>query len=90
MDEPTSGLDFGNRLQLIEQVKQLACGGLGVVMATHFPEHALACRAHVVMVHGGAVWRQGDCHQLIRPDTLATLYDVPPSSIPPLPPPSPP
>jgi iron complex transport system ATP-binding protein len=83
MDEPASGLDFGNRLQLIEQVKRLADDGLGIVMATHFPEHALDCRAHVVMIHQETVWRQAPCDRLICPDTLATLYNVPPSSIPP-------
>ncbi|MDR3129446.1 MAG: ABC transporter ATP-binding protein [Tannerellaceae bacterium] len=76
MDEPTSGLDFGNRIQLINQVKQLSQDGLGVIMATHFPEHAISCRSRVVMIDGGAIWRQGTYDTLIRSEILGLLYNI--------------
>ncbi|MDR3126905.1 MAG: ABC transporter ATP-binding protein [Tannerellaceae bacterium] len=77
MDEPTSGLDYGNRIQLIDQVKQLSGEGLGVIMATHFPEHAVMCQSRVVMISGGTVWRQDSSEALIRPEILSLLYDIP-------------
>jgi iron complex transport system ATP-binding protein len=77
MDEPTSGLDFGNRIQLIDQVKQLSRDGLGVIMATHFPEHAVTCHSHVVMIDCGTIWRQDTCETLIRPQVLSLLYNIP-------------
>jgi ABC-type cobalamin/Fe3+-siderophores transport system ATPase subunit len=41
MDEPTAALDFGNQLMVLSQIQKLAKRGLGIIMASHFPDHAL-------------------------------------------------
>ena len=50
MDEPTSSLDYGNQMRVLGQVKSLSEEGMGVIMTSHFPDHAyLACTKAVVM-----------------------------------------
>lgn len=50
MDEPTSSLDYGNQMRVLGQVKSLSEEGVGVIMTSHFPDHAyLACTKAVVM-----------------------------------------
>jgi len=48
MDEPTASLDFGNQVRVLEQVRALAAGGIGVVMSTHDPDQA----DHLRLVYG--------------------------------------
>ncbi len=40
MDEPTAALDFGNQLLVLSYISKLAESGLGIIMASHFPDHA--------------------------------------------------
>lgn len=41
MDEPTASLDFGNQLRILDTVRRLADRGIGVLLSTHQPQHAL-------------------------------------------------
>lgn len=41
LDEPTAHLDFGNQYRFIQLVKKFTKNGMGVLMTTHFPDHAL-------------------------------------------------
>ncbi|MCL6449983.1 MAG: ABC transporter ATP-binding protein [Acetobacteraceae bacterium] len=51
-DEPTGNLDTGNRDALIALLAQLHAAGLAVVLATHDPAVAAACRRCVTLVDG--------------------------------------
>ncbi len=50
LDEPTSNLDFGNQMHVLKQIKRLAEGGMGVIMTTHFPDHAYLCSSQVALI----------------------------------------
>ena len=50
LDEPTSNLDFGNQMRVLSQIKRLAETGLGVIMTTHFPDHAYLCSTQVALM----------------------------------------
>jgi iron complex transport system ATP-binding protein len=76
MDEPTSGLDFGNQIKIISQVNELKYDSMGVLMATHSPDHAFLCRAGVMVAHNGKIWKTGDCNQIITENVLKEIYDV--------------
>ena len=43
MDEPTASLDFGNQYAVLDRVRRLSDGGMGVLMVTHDPDHAFFC-----------------------------------------------
>ncbi|MDR2138170.1 MAG: ABC transporter ATP-binding protein [Tannerella sp.] len=76
MDEPSSHLDFGNQVKLIRQVNALKDDSLGILMATHSPDHAFMCGAEVAVVHRGAVRPQGDCNRVITEAVLKEVYGV--------------
>ncbi|MDR2765565.1 MAG: ABC transporter ATP-binding protein [Tannerella sp.] len=76
MDEPTSNLDYGNQIKLIRQVNELKNDSLGILMATHSPDHAFMCDADVMVVHDGTVRPQGNCNRIITEAVLKELYGV--------------
>lgn len=71
MDEPTASLDFGNQIEITNQVNSLRSEQLGIVMATHSPEHALMCDADVAVLHQGRLWKQ-----MISDELLTEIYGV--------------
>lgn len=77
LDEPTSHLDFGNQMLILETVGELARGsGLAVIMATHFPDHALLISNKVALMHGGRFAATGRPQDVISEDSLKALYGV--------------
>lgn len=76
MDEPTSGLDFGNQIQIINKVNELKNEALGILMATHSPDHAFMCNADVAVVHGKRIRQQGDCNQIVTEKILKEIYGI--------------
>ena len=40
MDEPTSNLDYGNQVRVLKHIKKLAERDIGIIMTSHFPDHA--------------------------------------------------
>jgi iron complex transport system ATP-binding protein len=76
MDEPASSLDFGNQIRIISQVNRLKNDSLGILMATHSPDHAFMCHAEVMVVHNGEVWKTGHCDRIITEKVLKEIYDA--------------
>ncbi|MDR3253209.1 MAG: ABC transporter ATP-binding protein [Tannerella sp.] len=76
MDEPTSGLDFGNQIKIINQVNELKNDSLGILMATHSPDHAFMCDAGVVVVHREEIRQHEDCNRMITEEILKEIYSV--------------
>lgn len=76
MDEPASNLDFGNQIRIITQVNRLKDDSLGILMATHSPDHAFMCNAGVMVVHSGKIWKSGGCNRIITEDVLKEIYGV--------------
>lgn len=76
MDEPTSGLDFGNQIRIINRVNELKNDALGILMATHSPDHAFMCRADTLVVHNKVIWRQGYCNSTVTEDVLKEIYGI--------------
>jgi iron complex transport system ATP-binding protein len=76
MDEPASSLDFGNQIRIITQVNRLKDDSLGILMATHSPDHAFMCNADVMVVHNGKVWKSGNCNRIITEKVLKEVYDA--------------
>jgi iron complex transport system ATP-binding protein len=76
MDEPAASLDFGNQIRIITQVNRLKDDALGILMATHSPDHAFMCNADVAVVHGGKIWPQGNCNRILTEEVLKEVYDA--------------
>jgi iron complex transport system ATP-binding protein len=76
MDEPTASLDFGNQVKVLEQVIALARGGIGVLLSTHDPDHALLCGDRVALLHGGTLAALGPPREVLTPEALRRAYGV--------------
>ncbi|MFP5072215.1 ABC transporter ATP-binding protein [Pseudonocardia nantongensis] len=71
LDEPASALDLNNQARLLELLRRLADGGLGIVMTTHHPDHALEIADTVVLM-------QADATATVGPPTICS--PTPPSA----------
>jgi iron complex transport system ATP-binding protein len=76
MDEPAASLDFGNQIRIVAQVNRLKDRALGIVMATHSPDHAFMCNADVAVIHNGKVSQPDNCNRILTEKTLRKVYDV--------------
>jgi len=77
LDEPTSHLDFGNQMLILDTIRQLALDeNLAVIMATHFPDHALLASNKVVLMKDGHFMAAGLPEEVITEENLKRLYGV--------------
>ncbi|MCP5419104.1 MAG: ABC transporter ATP-binding protein [Gammaproteobacteria bacterium] len=76
MDEPTASLDFGNQVRVLQHIKALARQGIGIVLSTHDPDHALACADRVALLHEGRLVRLGPPAEIITSESLRLIYGV--------------
>ncbi|SHN67894.1 ABC transporter ATP-binding protein [Desulfitobacterium chlororespirans] len=76
MDEPTTALDFGNQQLVLNQVHQLSQQGLGIIMSSHFPDHAFLYSHKVLMLKNGGIYAMGAPAEVISEQTLRDLYRV--------------
>lgn len=76
MDEPTASLDFGNRVKLLREIRHLADSGLGVVLSTHDPDHALQIADQVVLLHQGRALTAGPPAETVTSENLRQVYGV--------------
>jgi iron complex transport system ATP-binding protein len=77
LDEPTSHLDFGNQTRILSTIRQLTeKTGLAVMMATHYPDHALSVADRVVLMKDGGVLTEGSPDSTITESNLKTLYGI--------------
>lgn len=75
MDEPTSNLDFGNQVRVLSQVNRLAEDGIGVLMTTHFPDHAFLCSSTVgLLMKDGFL--NGLADRVVTEENLRKAYGV--------------
>ncbi len=76
MDEPTASLDFGNQVRVLQQVRKLANAGLGVVLSTHNPDHALACASQVLVLADGGLQAAGCPDSVLTAELLSKIYQA--------------
>lgn len=74
MDEPTASLDFGNQHVVMAQMRKLADAGMGVLMVTHDPDHALFCADRVLVVQGGSITHDGAPGEVIDSECMQAIY----------------
>jgi iron complex transport system ATP-binding protein len=74
LDEPTASLDFGNQLRVLSEVRRLRDDGIGILMSTHQPEHALEVADRIALLEAGRIVAQGPPRETATPEGLARLY----------------
>ncbi len=65
LDEPTRGMDHTHKLALVQRLKQLAAGGVAVIVATHDTDFAAEFAARVVLMGKGVVIADGSAAEVL-------------------------
>lgn len=76
MDEPASNLDFSNQKKLLEVVKSLSTMNVGIIMASHSPEHAFACCNKALLIGKDKTWIYGAVDQVVTSEKLSQAFGV--------------
>lgn len=76
LDEPTSHLDFGNQYRLLNILKKLSMKNMGIIMTTHYPDHALSYGNQVAILNHGTLEHTGKPQEVVTPETLRELYGL--------------
>lgn len=76
LDEPTAHLDFGNQFKFVQLVDRLRERGVGVLMTTHFPDHALLLDCETAILSAGGVVAQGPAREVVTEEALRRIYDI--------------
>ena len=74
LDEPTAHLDFGNQHRFLELVLRLQERGMGIIMSTHSPDHALMLKGTTLILKSGRLWHSGLAENVITEATMSELY----------------
>jgi len=77
LDEPTASLDPGHRLAVMRLLRDLAGGGIGIVIALHDLNDALRFADHAVLLKGGRLHDQGSPQSVLTSEALARVYEAP-------------
>lgn len=75
-DEPLANLDPGHQIDMLDLLRAQADIGKGVVAVLHDLHHAVHYADHVVLLHKGRIFAQGDVMAVITPANLAQIYGI--------------
>ena len=76
MDEPASNLDFENQKKVLESLKQLSGTGIGVILSTHSPNHALYCDMELILIDKKKKIHTGKIKDILNDQLLRDTYGV--------------
>lgn len=77
MDEPTSNLDYGNQLKVMAHIRNIAEEHrIGIVLTTHYPNHALLYATEVLALNRQSGYRLGTPEEVITEAYLQQTYQV--------------
>lgn len=76
MDEPTSNLDYGNQCLVLQKIKRLKDQQIGILMATHSPDHAFMVGSQVVVLKGEGIHKMGPPEKVLTCEVLRRTYGV--------------
>ncbi|MBU5434626.1 ABC transporter ATP-binding protein [Pseudoflavonifractor sp. MSJ-37] len=77
MDEPTANLDYGNQVKILRVVDELAQSGYGILMTSHYPDHAFLVCTKAVLMRDGRVMAWGAPGDVVTTEALTALYQTP-------------
>lgn len=76
LDEPTSHLDFGNQYRFLHLVDRLRAEGRGVIMTTHFPDHALELGGTTAVLKDKSILAVGSASEVVTAPVLSDIYQL--------------
>jgi iron complex transport system ATP-binding protein len=77
LDEPTAHLDFGRQYRFLDILHLLKKQGIGILMTSHFPDHALRAADTTAILKDGTFAHIGPSADVVTSENLTALYNVP-------------
>ena len=77
LDEPTAHRERGNAHRFLDLVLRLYAQGIGILMTTHFPDHALYLRAQTLVLKDKIRWKHGAVEDVIDEASMTELCELP-------------
>ena len=77
LDEPTAALDYSNQIRILQTIRSLSDEGYGILMTSHFPDHAFLSCNQAVLIRDGLILESGDPKTVVTSHSLSELYQVP-------------
>jgi iron complex transport system ATP-binding protein len=75
-DEPSNALDIGAQMQLRDTMRELARGGLGILLVTHHVSEIIPEIERVVLLREGRVIADGPKKQILTAGQLSSLFNT--------------
>ena len=75
-DEPSNALDIGAQMQLRDTMRELAQGGLGILLVTHHVSEIIPEIERVVLLREGRVMADGPKEQVLTSNRLSSLFNT--------------
>lgn len=76
LDEPTASLDYGNQIQVLSQVRELANEGYTVIQTTHDPETAYMFSDRVIAIKNGRILVDDEPKNAVIEENISKLYGI--------------
>ena len=76
MDEPSASLDFGNRIRVMDTVRELTEHGYCVIQSTHDPNQAYQYSDRILAMYGGRVLAWGSPEETVCDAVMSKLYGI--------------
>lgn len=76
MDEPSANLDYGNKIRVMNTVKNLTRDGYAVIQSTHDPDQAFLYSDKILALFEGKVLAWGSPKDTVCDSLISTLYGV--------------
>jgi iron complex transport system ATP-binding protein len=76
-DEPGNALDMGARARLLQDMRDLARAGLGIVLVTHHVSEIIPEIDRVILLADGRIVADGGKSDVLTEPNLGALFGVP-------------
>ncbi len=76
MDEPASNLDLKNQKKLIDVINNLSLDNIGVIMATHAPEHVFLTCNKVLLLDKNGMVKFGGVDEIMTIENIESAFEV--------------
>lgn len=76
MDEPASNLDFENQKKVLDVLQNLSNNGMGIIMSSHSPDHALYCGTACILITKNKHIIYGANESVLNSENLKKVYGV--------------
>ena len=76
LDEPTSFLDIKARLEFFRMIRELARGGMTIIISMHEIEYALRLADRLICIKNNTIHRMGTPEEIFRDGYISELYSL--------------